>query len=236
MADAEFEALVGALTADLREGSTRRLPVITAAQGAAIARGLHAEVDGAHRDRAAHAAASGATIACARGCTACCQTVVVTYLPEAARVAAWLARPESTAARQAFVDAYPDWRARIGDGTDRLVDCERRGDLEAAQREFDDLRRRRVPCPFLRDGACSIYEVRPVVCRHTMALDTAEHCGPPTPGAARPRMLAFAPADQLVGHGTRLLRFAHRRMPGGSDPARPLADAVRDLLEVSPGI
>ena len=88
MADAEFEALVGALTADLREGSTRRLPVITAAQGAAIARGLHAEVDGAHRDRAAHAAASGATIACGRGCTACCQTVVVTYLPEAARVAA----------------------------------------------------------------------------------------------------------------------------------------------------
>src|SRR5687767_13140473 len=93
MADPEFEALVGALAADLRERSARRLPVLADAQGAAIARGVHAEVDSGHEARAAHAAQVGDHIACARGCTACCETVVVTFLPEAAEVASWLSRP-----------------------------------------------------------------------------------------------------------------------------------------------
>ena len=49
-------------------------------------------------------------------------------------------------------------------------------------------------CAFLDEsGACSIYEVRPVMCRtHGLALKTTEAQGPPRPGAGLGRLRVLA--------------------------------------------
>ena len=40
------------------------------------------------------------------------------------------------------------------------------------------LKRARRPCPFLKDGACSVYAVRPMPCRSFFSITAPEACSP----------------------------------------------------------
>lgn len=97
-------------------------------------------------------------VACSAGCAHCChQSVGVTGM-EALTVAQYLARTLTP-------DAYAHTVARIRKARDRT-----RG-LEYRARFHPDL-----PCAFLSDsGHCTIYPVRPLVCRAVNSLD-AEQC------------------------------------------------------------
>jgi Fe-S-cluster containining protein len=91
---------------------------------------------------------SKAQHACAAGCSFCCYLPVDVLAPEAFRIAAHLQQTRSPGELAAL--AY-----RLG---------------AHAQRTFGAR-----PCVFLADGRCSIYEVRPMVCRGYNSL-SKERC------------------------------------------------------------
>jgi len=62
-----------------------------------------------------------------------------------------------------------------------------------------------VPCPFLADGACSIYSVRPFVCRHHLSFNLdAYWCAPERAHLAEMPMITFGGAKQAHHEITRL--------------------------------
>ena len=227
-------AVVDALAAaagQVARGEPVRLPLVRPAEAEALARALHGEMDAgvAARDRAI--AASGHRVACARGCSACCEIVLMTWETEAMAVARWLARPEQAAARAHFAAAYPRWRAAVGDLADRAREGAARGDAGAVGAAAGEAALRHVLCAFNRDGACTVYEVRPNACRGCHALDTAEHCT--AGGADRPTVMEFPPLDAFMAKTRPLHMAAHAALRGTASP-EPLCDAVARLLAPPP--
>ena len=223
------EALGAAVAAAARHAPVR-LPVVQPAEAAALARALHEEMDAGVAARERAIAGSGHTLACARGCSACCEIVLMSYETEALAVARWLARPEQHAARAHFAAAYPRWRDAVGDLADRARDSAARGDAEGVGAAASEAALRHVLCAFNRDGACTVYEVRPNVCRGCHALDTAEHCT--AGGAERPTVMEFPPLDEFMAKTRPLHMAAHAALRGGAAP-EPLCDAVHRLLAPS---
>ena len=145
------------LLAGVAEGERRALRPLfdRGAEGAILA-------DAAASDRAAELSRAAlarepppAPIACAAGCPSCCVSKVAVVAPEVLRIVEYLRRtldPEGLAALTARV---------------RAADEKTRG-LTRAQRA-----RAGVPCPLLVDGACSVHEVRPLLCRGWSSLDAA---------------------------------------------------------------
>jgi hypothetical protein len=154
-------------------------------------------------------------IACARGCNVCCEELVVVYLPEAMAVARWLRSAAGAEARAWFLDKYPSWRARAGDGIEREADLNaddtRRDEYERAHKEQW---RRRVMCAFNHEGACSIYPVRPMLCREGHAVDSNAQCCVEVALVDPPRRLTFAPVQEFMSRANVLLRATHNAVAG----------------------
>lgn len=89
----------------------------------------------------------GHVVACRSGCTYCCMFPVAASAPEVLVIATFV--------RERFDD---DQRAAL----------DRRVDANIAATEGMDMDRRdriRLDCPFLEEGKCTVYEVRPIACR-----------------------------------------------------------------------
>jgi hypothetical protein len=99
-------------------------------------------------------ASSPPPLACSKGCDPCCHGYVSVLGGEVFRILRYLARqpPER---RQAFLD-------RVA-----AADARTRG------RSPEERARDRVPCPLLENGACGVYEARPLACRAFVSLDAA---------------------------------------------------------------
>ncbi len=115
-----------------------------------------------------------APIACARGCPACCVSKVAVVAPEVIRIADHLRRSLDS-------EAFAALAARV-----RAADEKTRG-LSRAERA-----RAAVPCPLLVDGACSVHQVRPLLCRGWSSFDAsacarhfADPEGAPVPASYR---------------------------------------------------
>ncbi len=94
-----------------------------------------------------------AGVECRKGCSFCCHLRVTTTVLEVIRIAEALSRDRSPERRSALV-----FTARKTAGlSDR------------------DRLQQRTPCPLLVDGACSIYEVRPLTC-HALLSRSASLC------------------------------------------------------------
>jgi hypothetical protein len=127
---------------------------------AAMARSVHALADEVWASVRAEAEPAGhrAQIACAAGCGACCHQLVAIAPAEAAAIARFV--------DQRFTpDERKDLIERIG-----ALDTATRGKV-AVERA-----RLRLPCAFLADGRCSIYEARPLRCRAVHSRDAGD-CG-----------------------------------------------------------
>jgi hypothetical protein len=148
------------LLAAVAEGERRALlPLFARGLEGAVAAAASASDRAASLTGAALAAEPPpAPIACARGCPACCVSKVAVVAPEVLRIAVHL---RATLAP----DALGALTARV-----RAADEQTRG-LTRAERALAG-----VPCPLLVDGACSVHEVRPLLCRGWTSLD-AVACG-----------------------------------------------------------
>jgi Fe-S-cluster containining protein len=220
-----LEGIVDALCADPPRA-------ITLDDATELAAALAAETDRGTALRADAAASAGLTIACAVGCTSCCEEPILVGVAETQRVARWLAAPERADARAAFVAAYPRWRAAVADGPERLADLVAAGAHTEYRRAHDAERARRALCAFNSDGRCTIYPVRPLVCRTAHALDSAERCAA---GSTRaPKRLGFVPLDEFVANAARLLKAAHAAAGGARDRPAALCAAVYQILDEKP--
>jgi len=223
------EKLIDELGKDLAGYATdrrfsRELPVDEAAE---IATFVHERVDKAVDDRARTIARSGKTIACTHGCNGCCEEPIMVFRPEAARVAQWLALPENADARAFFVTAYSGWNAAIGDVVARLSE-----QFEADPTNFVEHHvnawRKSVLCAFNRNGECTVYPVRPTVCRTGHALETNKHCSGAAEGHAE--RATFVPLENFVQRTRILMVATHNAMRGTRGRPEALPHAVHALL------
>lgn len=223
--------LVRDLTSDGSNASKdRRLPRVRVDDAGTIARALHEEMDAATQARAQFAAERKLRIACERDCNACCENMIIVFEPEAIAVAQWLSQPENRDVREAFLDAYPRWREGVGDTPERLARLQEQGELDEYQRLLAEVWRKRVMCAFNRDGDCSVYPVRPNVCRSCHALDTNKHCCADDKSGVLPSVIDFPPLDHFMERTRPLMMAAHIGVRGDRRGPSALCDAVYRLL------
>lgn len=151
---------------------------------ALVMQAANAELDEECREIGALFARQGQALACGPGCTGCCCQLVLCTPFEAALIGMYMRpRPELQAfflnswqkwdaATKDFRESYLAWaiqyyRNGVDDGTHRL--------LEYYQ-----------PCPFLDNGRCRIYPVRPYACRSCVAV--SEECRSPADPGEKPGM------------------------------------------------
>ena len=147
------------LLAGIAEGERRALrPLFDRGATGAVAAAAAASDRAAELERAALAREPPPSpVACAKGCSACCVSKVVVVAPEVLRLAAHL---RATLEPQAFAALVE----RVSAADARTRGLSREGRALAG-----------VPCPLLVDDACSVHEVRPLLCRGWTSLD-AEAC------------------------------------------------------------
>jgi hypothetical protein len=131
--------------------------------------------------------AQSKTASCGKGCTHCCKLFVVASLQECEAIVYWLYQHEEVL--QHFLKSFDTWKERIfrveryfrtindlhqkitsGQGT---PEDRKRFDAACVAYALAD-----ISCPFIREGACSIYEVRPYVCAGVVATTPRDWCGP----------------------------------------------------------
>ena len=129
---------------------------------------------------AQQAVEAGQTISCKMGCAACCRMLVP------------LSPPEAFSLRE-YVEQLPTDRRtlllnRLSDTKNRLTQAGLWGQLndvaEASKpipdEALDPINRSyyalRIPCPYLEEEMCSIYEARPAACRELLVTSPAELC------------------------------------------------------------
>ena len=138
---------------------------------------------------------NGKTISCARGCSHCCKMFVVASLQECEAIVHHLYNNEP--ALRLFLRNFARWNERILriEGSFRRINTihARMTAGEASEAEIsqfdvecDTYAMQDIPCPFLADNACAIYEVRPYVCARIVAITPSEWCraGHPRQGEA----------------------------------------------------
>lgn len=154
-------------------GGPRRLPVVQQSDAAGLVAMMHQQLDAAIARRDADIAAAGIPLACSPGCNACCALPVLIGDHEAVAVARWLAQPERAEVRERFLQAYEQWRGKLGSTFEAVVEAPDKQAREAACAEYFS---HRAMCPLNHDGLCSVYEVRPALCRTTHAINSNERC------------------------------------------------------------
>lgn len=120
----------------------------------------------------------GRKISCRSGCGACCCQMVPLSAPEAFYLADLMDSFEDEKREDLFgrfeTIAHELERKKM---IDQLLDPEYLDDpVLAIARQYFHLQ---MPCPFLIDGSCSIYEHRPVACREYNVTSPASWCSDP---------------------------------------------------------
>lgn len=128
---------------------------------------------------------AGEDISCHKGCTACCHVYVVASLQECEAIVYYLYQHETVLRH--FLTAIKPWRVGINRIRDTFFAISRlqqkrlsHTDTPQDDKEFDAVlikyAEQKLPCPLLKDDACSIYEVRPYVCAGLASTTPANWC------------------------------------------------------------
>ena len=136
------------------------------------------------------AIAAGRAISCKLGCAACCRMLVPVSAPEAFALKDMIAKMPA-GRRQATVTKVAAARARLERAglLGRLTEIAETGrqlsdeEMEPINRDYYALR---MPCPFLENEVCSIYEDRPAACRELLVTSPAEFCQDMVKNPVRP--------------------------------------------------
>lgn len=123
---------------------------------------------------------AGRQISCREGCSACCWQAVAIAPAEARRISEWLAeRPEEC--QTVLHERFRKAAARLEDSgiAQSLRAASHRLSREATLELGLRYSALSIPCPFLEDGRCSIYAIRPMRCREYMVVSPPEHCAHP---------------------------------------------------------
>ncbi|MFC2026866.1 hypothetical protein ACFLUX_02705 [Chloroflexota bacterium] len=138
-------------------------------------------------DQIRAAAKDGETITCPKGCAYCCLLYMQASVQECEAIVYHLYQNEFALAT--FLENYKDWRKRLRKNGDIFKKCAQtwlgKNTTGAGTEEFrafaEETKRyqgQNIPCPFLHNNLCLIYEVRPFTCVGTVASTTPEWCNP----------------------------------------------------------
>ena len=122
--------------------------------------------------------ANNETLSCFKGCSRCCSLFIGASVQEAEAIVYYLYRNEDKLQR--FLENYPTWREKVKKSGDLF----RKPEQDDKSRNIGDLAayaRLKIPCPFLQNDVCSIYEVRPYVCAGLIVTTPPEWCDPDHP-------------------------------------------------------
>lgn len=124
----------------------------------------------------------GVEVSCRPGCTSCCHQLVVVSPLEAHALAGYLSAHPDTAT--AIATRLQKWREQVAALPELQAGLERLNaaegylpDAEGGALELDYLHAW-LPCPFLdpETDRCSVYPVRPFVCREHLVVSPPELC------------------------------------------------------------
>jgi Fe-S-cluster containining protein len=126
-------------------------------------------------------------ITCRKGCSNCCTLCVGCSIQEGESIVYHLYQNKDKLDN--FLKKYPIWRNRLKrhenlfnkELPNSAINTSIAGGLlfkiidDFAEYEYSCLG---IPCPFLNDGVCSIYDVRPFVCAGLITTTPSEYCNP----------------------------------------------------------
>ena len=124
----------------------------------------------------------GRQISCSKGCGVCCRQLVPLSPPEAIMVAELvvsMTKDVRTCIQQRFASAVKQLeRSEFLEKLTRLQDSSSLSDeeMKALTKEYF---LQQIPCPFLENECCSIYESRPSRCREYLVISPPKHCSDP---------------------------------------------------------
>jgi len=152
----------------------------------------------------------GERVSCRAGCAACCRQLVPLSAPEAAMIhelVEELPEPRRGQIKARFAAAVARLREAgllepLSDGGDPLL-----------HRSEEAYFRLGIPCPFLENGNCSIYEARPSRCREYLVFTPASHCDDPYRNA-----VGRLPVSVRLNEALTWLWAAMTRQPPGLVP------------------
>lgn len=206
----------------------RHLPVLQPGDASLVVGLFHSQIDLATDARAKVVESGGRTIACQKGCNHCCTNVAVVFAGEAVAIAEWLSQPEQAEVLAGFRARYPAWAKGLERDLEAWSAAIDTGNAGAAERVLQQAWKEQVMCAFNVDGACSIYDVRPAICRTSHALDTSDNCKPGATGEVL--SYQFAPLDNYLEKIRPILLALHAALKPEGGATRPLCLAVHEEL------
>ena len=146
------------------------------------------------------AASENKSISCKKGCGACCRMAVPVSEPEAHRlreVVDAMPEPQKSRVQERFALGMDVFR-RTGLLTNMFQRVSGEEEERSAMANLDAYYATGVPCPFLEEESCSIYDERPLICREYLVTSPAENCAN-IDGAGVERLPTLArPGDALI--------------------------------------
>jgi len=124
---------------------------------------------------------TGKSISCQKGCAACCQRIMVPVSPPEAFGLAEMMKTLPQDHRERIEHRLTETRARLHTaGLLPLLQDLAESPRQKSDAEVDPINRAyyalRIPCIFLENDACSIYEHRPAACREYLVTSPADLC------------------------------------------------------------
>jgi Fe-S-cluster containining protein len=120
---------------------------------------------------------NGKEVSCLKGCSACCsQQLIPVALGEAheiVRVLETMPEPMRSEIGMRFQRGVAQLR---DSGVLSNLDMTREKSDEEIEQESSEYRNLQIPCPFLVDDSCSIYQSRPLICREYMVHSDPVFC------------------------------------------------------------
>ena len=141
--------------------------------------------------------ANGEEISCRAGCGACCRQPVPISESEVYQIAELVGNmpePRRGKIREKFKKGC-EHLARIG--WFQKLEATVTASAEVRQSVLNEYFEQGIPCPFLEDESCSIYEERPLVCREYLVTTPAENCKTPRPDNIRTIAIPIKPSPAV---------------------------------------
>ena len=178
----------------------------------------------------------GEKVSCAKGCAICCFQHISAPAAHCIAVVDFLYEKDLVLSR--FLDNYQSWEEKAGNLSEE-IDTAYNAAIDPAHTLISGAAgkalsrsyfERRVPCPFLVDSACSIYEVRPICCSAHRAVTPREWCDPADTHHGRTYEAVPAGSDLqgLVGLAPLRLSLYHGTLP--MMVYRMLTQSLTDIL------
>ncbi|PYS89267.1 MAG: hypothetical protein DMF62_07625 [Acidobacteria bacterium] len=140
---------------------------------------------------------AGKHVSCKAKCASCCHQAIPVSEVEAYYIAdlvAAMPEPRRTEIVSRFAKTLEHFKT-IGWFDD--LHSSKAGSMKGAERLVLWYFNEQIPCPFLEDSMCSIYEQRPIACREYLATSPAENCSSPSAEGVRLVGLPIKPSTTM---------------------------------------